>query len=662
MEDIIFDEYDEYELQKKVEMKTSKQHLYSRGFRKCALALVIAVCVSTGFSAVPGKFDNMAIVEAAKKKDNKKPVIKLQGAASLQVTQSESVKIPKATAKDNVDGNLTKKIKVSVKCGKKSYASIAKKIQKNKAVKFTKTGKYTITYTVSDKAKNKATKKRTVTVVAKQEDKKITENKTTAEQTTESKVTTEQVTTAATAEATTESSSNANDIALLKKYGNLGTITIGGNDYNILKDVTDDMKRTIDVASPEWNELTADKFLPTVFGTSDDSYYFHNYGVLEYVSKLCVTDKYGVDCSDTICILEPWKIDTLALCYVNSKGEVNLLTGISFTSYEFAIDFFKDSYVYNDVENAICIVGNDYRKIEDTKLLHTKGKNADDVAALQKIVIQQNSKGARLPLDLDNENGAYSWYTWDENGRLVELNWWYKGIQGEISFEGLTELKKINCEENRITDLSVNKNIKLESLKCWANQIKQLDVSNNSNLIELSCSSNHLEGLDTRNNKLLTTLDCGANRLTNIDVSNNKELENLYFSNNKISEIDLSNNTKLTSVLCYNNQLGNLDLENNVNLYQLNCWNNQLDKLDLKTNKELSYLDCSDNNIAELDISDNTNLYSLRCADNQLEQLDISKNISLRRLNCRNNKIKELDVSANDLDNLECDENVAVKR
>lgn len=536
MEQIIFDEYDEYELEKKSEGKVVKNSRYGKGIRRCALALALAVAVSTGFPAVPSKFNNMTTVEAATKKDKKKPVIKLSGKASMRVTQNESVKIPKATAKDNVDGNITKKIKVSVKSGKKSYSAIAKKIQKNKVVKFTKTGKYTITYTVSDKAKNKATKKRTVTVVAKQEDKKTTENKTTAEQTTESKVTTEQVTTAATTEATTESSSNANDIAVLKKYGNLGTITIGGNDYNILKDVSDDMKRTI--ASPEWNELTADKFLPTVFGTSDDSYYFHNYGVLEYVGKLCVTDKYGVDCSDTICILEPWRVDELALCYVNSKGEVNTLWSISFTSYEFAIDFFKDSYVYNDVENAICIQGNDYRKIEDTELLHTEGKNADDVAALQKIVIQQNSKGARLPLDLDNENGAYSWYTWDENGRLVELNWWYKGIKGEISFEGLTELKKINCDENRITDLSVNKNIKLESLKCWANQIKQLDVSNNSNLIELSCPSNQLEGLDTRNNKLLTTLDCEANRLTNIDVSSNKELENLYFSNNKISEID----------------------------------------------------------------------------------------------------------------------------
>ena len=118
MEEIIFDDYDEYEIEKKPQKKAVKNHRYSSGIRKCALALALAVVVSTGFSAVPGKFNNMATVEAARKKDKKKPVIKLSGKSNIRVTQNESVKIPKATAKDNVDGNVTKKIKVSVKSDK----------------------------------------------------------------------------------------------------------------------------------------------------------------------------------------------------------------------------------------------------------------------------------------------------------------------------------------------------------------------------------------------------------------------------------------------------------------------------------------------------------------------------------------------------------------
>ncbi len=67
MEEIIFDDYDECEPEKKSEVKVCENHRYSRGIRKCALALALAVVVSTGFSAVPGKFNNMATVEAARK-------------------------------------------------------------------------------------------------------------------------------------------------------------------------------------------------------------------------------------------------------------------------------------------------------------------------------------------------------------------------------------------------------------------------------------------------------------------------------------------------------------------------------------------------------------------------------------------------------------------
>lgn len=74
--------------------------------------------VPTGFSAVPGKFNNMATVETTRKKDKKKPIIKLSGESDIRVTRNESVKIPKATSRDNVDGNVTKKIKVSMKSGK----------------------------------------------------------------------------------------------------------------------------------------------------------------------------------------------------------------------------------------------------------------------------------------------------------------------------------------------------------------------------------------------------------------------------------------------------------------------------------------------------------------------------------------------------------------
>ena len=305
MEEIIFDDYDECEVENASEMKTVKNHHYSSGIRKCALGLAFAVAVSTGFTAVPGKFNNMVTVEAARKKDKKKPVIKLSGKSNIRVKQNESVKIPKATAKDNVDGNITKKIKVSVKSGKKSYASIAKKIRKNKAVKFTKIGKYTITYTVSDKAKNKATKKRTVTVVAKQEGKKTTENKATAEQTTESRTTTEQVTTAAitteipTTEAPVTTESVIDPSVTYSKY-NISRVNVNGNYYNVTRDPR--LSYAITYANTESDKITinVEHDYDNIVSKSTSRIAENS----KYLGEITATDEDGNDISNNIVIAE----------------------------------------------------------------------------------------------------------------------------------------------------------------------------------------------------------------------------------------------------------------------------------------------------------------------------------------------------------------------
>ena len=365
MEEIIFDEYDECEVENALEMKAVKHHRYSSGIRKCALALALVVAVSTGFSAVPGKFNNMATVEAARKKDKKKPVIKLSGKSNIRVTQNESVKIPKATAKDNVDGNVTKKIKVSVKSGKKSYSALAKKIQKNKAVKFTKTGKYTITYTVSDKAKNKAKKKRTVTVVAKQEDKKTTENKTTVEQTTEDKTTTEQVTTAAT---TTEipateapTTENVIDPSLEYSKYNIDRVNVNGNYYNVTYDPR--LSYALTYANTESDKITInvehdyDNFVSkSTSGIAENSKY------LGYLGKITATDENGNDISNNIVIAELALYSGISSTnaidiYVEDKKGNNLVKKM-YLNFDFtnSNDFVFSNVITNDLNKDQCIL------------------------------------------------------------------------------------------------------------------------------------------------------------------------------------------------------------------------------------------------------------------------------------------------------------------
>ena len=78
--------------------------------------------------------------------DTEAPVITLKGKEKITIKVGDTYKDEGATAKDNKDGDLTSKIVVTGK------------------VDTSKAGVYTITYTVEDAAKNKATKTRTVTV------------------------------------------------------------------------------------------------------------------------------------------------------------------------------------------------------------------------------------------------------------------------------------------------------------------------------------------------------------------------------------------------------------------------------------------------------------------------------------------------------------------
>lgn len=81
-------------------------------------------------------------------KDTEKPVITLKGNSEITLNQGDKYNDEGASATDNIDGDITSKIKVSGK------------------VDITKSGTYTITYTVTDKAGNRTEATRKVMVVA----------------------------------------------------------------------------------------------------------------------------------------------------------------------------------------------------------------------------------------------------------------------------------------------------------------------------------------------------------------------------------------------------------------------------------------------------------------------------------------------------------------
>ncbi len=244
--------------------------------KKVAAVAMLALALAIGLSGVPNTSMteiNPYTVEAKSKKDNKKPVIKFSGKTKITVEKGKAVKIPKTTAKDNKDGNVTKKITVTVKKGKKRYKSIEKAVKKNKKVKFTSTGTYKITYTVKDKAGNKATKTRTIKVVSPKK-----------------KTTTETY--------TTDKSRRVD----YSKY-DIKRETINGRTYNVTRD--GDFSYRSGMADTE-----SDKIFINIKNDYDrlqfdvNSDLLNNSEYLKFFGSITATDQNGNDISDNIVIYE----------------------------------------------------------------------------------------------------------------------------------------------------------------------------------------------------------------------------------------------------------------------------------------------------------------------------------------------------------------------
>lgn len=296
VEDIIFDEYDEALIN-----EPTKRNFKAKALKKGMAAAMLGLTLATGFSGVPNTNNNMATVEAAKKKDKKKPVIKFAGSSKIETEVNKTVKIPKTTAKDNKDGNVTKKIAVKVTKGKKQFKSIAKKIKSNKAVTFTSTGNYVITYTVKDKAGNKATKKRYVTV--KEAQKTQTTRRPAPARVVPAPATTEAPTTTEipTTEATTEAPTTEKEYPIYK--------------YNIVEEKSDEIIKKLgeDPSSEKIKLKIENDYSVLLF--DENSPLFENSEYLKYLGKITATDEYGNDISENIVIYELGLKETMKKSY-----------------------------------------------------------------------------------------------------------------------------------------------------------------------------------------------------------------------------------------------------------------------------------------------------------------------------------------------------------
>lgn len=289
---------------------------------------------------------------------------------------------------------------------------------------------------------------------------------------------------------------------------------------------------------------------------------------------------------------------------------------------------------------------------------------------------------------------------------LISLDVSGENIADLTGIEDFIALEVLNCSDNALTDLDLNKNVVLITIDCSSNTFSEIDFSANIALTTIDCSNNTLTNLDLTANSNLINLNISNNSFSTFLPSNIPSLEDFNCDSNQLTDLDLSSNSALTVLSCESNvlevlnlkngqnaSLATLNAQNNPNLtcivtdtgdapsgvtwlkdataeYEIDCHYGQtyvpddafeqalIDKgLDLGVLDDYVPTDRI-NNISSLDVNNNTiedltgiedfvSLENLNFSNNAVLNVDLSENVLLEELNASNNGLTEIDLSFN---------------
>ena len=198
-----------------------------------------------------------------------------------------------------------------------------------------------------------------------------------------------------------------------------------------------------------------------------------------------------------------------------------------------------------------------------------------------------------------SEIAAAKWITCDNL-------WEGQPIKSLKGIEYFTEIWKLSCVYNDLTEIDLSHNTKLEYVNCHHNKLEKLDVSGLPLLETFYCGQNKLQSIDVSKNKQLKDFSCTENPLNTLDVSQNTELEKLACVGNNLTELDVSKNKNLKILWCYQNKLSSLNLENQTELELLGCRENPLSVLSISANTKLKKLYVNKTNLTSLDAWNHT--------------------------------------------------------
>ncbi len=159
----------------------------------------------------------------------------------------------------------------------------------------------------------------------------------------------------------------------------------------------------------------------------------------------------------------------------------------------------------------------------------------------------------------------------------LECLYCWKNQLKELKVKDLPKLRDMQCSGNQLTTLEAINLPKLQQFLCGDNQLKQIKTDGLDSLWSFSCGHNQLTELPELSDNV-QQLDCFDNPLKALDLEKYPVLVSLDCTNCQLTELDLSGVPKLKFLYCSDNQLTVLDLSNQENLCEIEAENNPLAK------------------------------------------------------------------------------------
>lgn len=172
-----------------------------------------------------------------------------------------------------------------------------------------------------------------------------------------------------------------------------------------------------------------------------------------------------------------------------------------------------------------------------------------------------------------NTNGDQEIQCKEAEKYIGSINCSALGIKSLIGVEAFINLVSLDCGNNQLTTLNLNRNTNLNNLYCGNNQLTSLTLDSLPQLGILQCSGNSLASLKVSANPWLYNLDVRDNNIKTLNLSLNQSLVEINVSSNDLKYLNLANgnNEAMTNVQTNNNpDLTCIQVDNPV--YCLENW------------------------------------------------------------------------------------------